>query len=131
MRSGPDRAQLDFTHRLPQGTATDCRAPDRRLARLLARRPANEETDDLREVDAGDAITVSLEAIGASADREHWRIRHRLVRGDGTPCAMVVVRGAWFDLATRRVVAPPPPIAEAFAGFPRAADFAPIDRAGA
>ncbi|HSN92060.1 MAG TPA: thioesterase family protein [Anaeromyxobacteraceae bacterium] len=87
-----------------------------------------EETDYLREVGAGDRITVSLEVIGASPDWKHWRIRHRLVRGDGAPCATVVVRGAWFDLGTRKVVAPPAPIAEAFAGFPRGADFAPIER---
>ena len=90
-----------------------------------------EETDYLREVDAGDRVTVSLEVVGASSDWKHWRIRRRLARRDGVACAVVMVRGAWFDLARRRVVAPPAPIAEAFAAFPRGAAFAPIERGAA
>ena len=87
-----------------------------------------EETDYLREVGAGDEITVALEVTGASADWKHWIIRHRLQRRDGEHCAKVVVRGAWFDLTARKVVAPPAPIGAGFATFPRAADFAPIER---
>jgi acyl-CoA thioester hydrolase len=119
--------------------ATQCRVAALAAAGLTPRRfqelgcgPVlfHEETDYLREVDVGDRVTVTLEVIGASADWKHWRIRHRLTRRDGTPCAVVQVRGAWFDLATRRVVAPPAEIAEAFAGFPRGPDFAPIERPG-
>ena len=87
-----------------------------------------EETDYLREVDGGDRITITLELLAASPDWKHWQIRHRLTRRDGVHCSTVVVRGAWFDLRTRKVVAPPPAIAEAFASFPRAAGFAPIER---
>jgi acyl-CoA thioester hydrolase len=117
--------------------ATQCRVAALAAAGLTPRRFQElgcgpilfrEETDYLREVDADDRITVSLEVVGASADWKHWRIRHRLGRRDGVPCAVVVVRGAWLDLGTRKVVTPPPPIAEAFAGFPRSADFAPIER---
>lgn len=88
-----------------------------------------EETDYLREVGAGDRITVELELLGASADHKHFLIRHQLTRRDGVRCATVVVRGAWFDLESRKVVAPPPAIAAAFDGFPHAAEFAPIERA--
>jgi acyl-CoA thioester hydrolase len=117
--------------------ATQCRVEALAAAGLTPRRFQElgcgpilfrEEADYLREVDAGDRVAVSLEVIGASADWKHWRIRHRLARRDGSPCAVVVVRGAWFDLETRKVVAPPAPIAEAFACFPRGADFAPIER---
>jgi acyl-CoA thioester hydrolase len=87
-----------------------------------------EETDYLREVGAGDHVTVALELAGASADHKHFLIRHQLTRGDGVRCATVLVRGAWFDLASRKVVAPPAEVATAFEGFPRAADFAAIER---
>lgn len=87
-----------------------------------------EETDYLREVDAGETVTVALELVGASADHKHFAIRHRLAKRDGTPCATVLVRGAWFDLATRKVRPPPDEIARAFEGFPRAGDFAEIVR---
>lgn len=87
-----------------------------------------EETDYLREVGAGDEIRVVLELVGASADWKHFIIRHRLTRRDGVHCATVLVRGAWFDLKTRKVIVPPPPIAEAFSHFPHAADYALIER---
>lgn len=87
-----------------------------------------EETDYLREVDAGDRVTVALELVGASADWKHFAIRHRLTKGDGAHCATVLVRGAWFDLRTRKVVPPPAEIGAAFASFPRAADYAEIVR---
>ncbi len=82
-----------------------------------------EEVDYLREVHADDQVSVSFEFTGASADWKHWRIRHRLLRRDGVPCAMVVVRGAWLDLRARKVVAPPPEFAQACERLPRAAGF--------
>ena len=117
--------------------ATQCRVAVLTAAGLSPRRfqelgmgPVlfREEADYLREVGAGDEITVTLELAGASADHKHFLIRHKLVRRDGVHCATVVVRGAWFDLKTRKVGAPPAEIAAAFEAFPRAADFAPIER---
>ena len=87
-----------------------------------------EETDYLREVHGGDTITVSLELIGLSDDLRHFRIRHRLVRQDGVECGRVVIRGAWFDLAARKVVTPPDEIAQVAGKLPRADDFAPITK---
>lgn len=117
--------------------ATQCRVAVLASAGLTPRRfqelgmgPVlfREEADYLREVDVGDQITVTLELVGASADWKHFAIRHRLTRRDGVHCATVLVRGAWFDLRTRKVGPPPAEIATAFAAFPRAADFAPIER---
>ncbi|MEO8445251.1 MAG: thioesterase family protein [Gammaproteobacteria bacterium] len=82
-----------------------------------------EEADYLREVSGGDTVTVSFEFTGGSPDWKHWRIRHRLWRRDGVPCATVVVRGAWLDTQNRRIVAPPEAIARACAALPRSAEF--------
>lgn len=82
-----------------------------------------EETDYLREVAGDDRITVSMEFAGGSPDWKHWKIRHALTRQDGVHCANVVVRGAWFNLRERKVVAPPEPIVRCCDALPRAADF--------
>ncbi len=82
-----------------------------------------EETDYLREVSGEDRITVSFEFTGASADWKHFRIRHVLTRQDGVHCATVVVRGSWFNLRERKVVAPPEPIVRACQVLPRSEDF--------
>ncbi|MGE0434505.1 MAG: acyl-CoA thioesterase [Planctomycetota bacterium] len=87
-----------------------------------------EETDYLREVNGGDTITVSLEVIGMSDDYRHFRIRHVLRRSDGVHCGTVVVRGAWFDLRTRKVVAPPDEIRRVADSMPRADDYAVIEK---
>ena len=82
-----------------------------------------EEADYLREVQEDDQVSVSFEVIGASVDWKHWRIRHRLARRDGVPCAVVVARGAWFDLRAGKVSPPPPEFAQACELLPRASDF--------
>ena len=82
-----------------------------------------EETDYLREVGGNEQITVDFHFTGGSPDWKHFRIRHELTRSDGTPCAVVEVRGAWIDLKARRVVAPPPAIVRACEALPRTAGF--------
>lgn len=81
-----------------------------------------EEADYLREVGGNDRITIDFQFTGASPDWKHFRIRHALTRGDGQPCANVVVRGSWLDLAARRVVAPPAAIVQACEALPRSPD---------
>lgn len=83
-----------------------------------------EEADYLREVSGEDRITVTFEFAAASDDWKHFRIQHLLTRQDEVPCAKVVVRGAWFDLKARKVIAPPEAIARACAALPRAKGFA-------
>lgn len=87
-----------------------------------------EETDYLREVTAGDRVTVTFEMAGGAPDWKHWQIRHRLYRRDGVQCAVVVVRGAWMSITERRVITPPPEISAATQRLPRAVDFTVIGR---
>jgi acyl-CoA thioester hydrolase len=50
-------------------------------------------------------------------------MRQTFRRGD-TPCAIYEIKGAWFDIALRRIVAPPPGLLEASDKLERTDDFA-------
>jgi acyl-CoA thioester hydrolase len=82
-----------------------------------------ETTDFLREVRAGDTITVNMLLAGASADGRKWKVRHEIFKADGQKSAQVTVDGAWFHLGERKVVAAPQELQEALNSFPKTGDF--------
>lgn len=78
----------------------------------------------LREIHANERITVTCEAVGQSPNRKHWRIRHRIHRADGELACIIDCQGAWFDLATRKVVPAPAELDAALQQMPRSEDYA-------
>lgn len=82
-----------------------------------------EETQYLREVRANSRITVVTEVSGLSANRKHWRIRHRIFNQDNELACVVDVQGAWLDLVERRIVPPPAELLQAMERAPRTEDF--------
>lgn len=87
-----------------------------------------EETRYLREVHLHDEVTVVAEVSGLSEDGTKWSLVHTLRRADGTVVALISVDGAWFDLRTRRVTAPPPALADTMRQAPRHESYADIVR---
>ena len=81
-----------------------------------------EEIDYLHELHLGDAVEVDLTRLGHSPDGARFRLAHDFRRPGGKLAARVVVLGAWMDLRTRRLTAPPEElrraIADAVAGEP-------------
>jgi acyl-CoA thioester hydrolase len=82
-----------------------------------------EEIDYLRELGLGEAVTVDLEALALSPEFGRWKLRHTFRKEGGEVAARVVALGGWLDLATRRLVAPPEPLARLFAEASRAEGF--------
>ena len=52
-------------------------------------------------------------------------VRHTFRRGE-TVCAVYEAKGAWFSIATRRVVPAPPGLLEAYSNLRRTDDFAEL-----
>ena len=79
----------------------------------------------LREITLGEQIHIELQLAGANRDGSRWFLRHVFRRGT-TVCAVYEAKGAWFDVVTRRVVAPSPRLLEAYAKMTRTDDYAEL-----
>lgn len=66
-----------------------------------------EDSRYYREVTLGEVITVRIQMNGCSSDGSHWRFWQEVQKGSGQVAATVEVEGGWFDLRTRRFMAPP------------------------
>jgi acyl-CoA thioester hydrolase len=79
-----------------------------------------EEIDYLRELKMGDPFTVDFQQLGISPDGARFRLRQELRLASGKPAARLVLDGGWMDLRSRRIVPPPPALAQALASVPKA-----------
>lgn len=79
-----------------------------------------------REIGLLEEVSIDCALVGLSARGERWALRHRLTRGDGVQAATIDVEGAWLDLQTRKLCAPPRSLASAMRALPRAEDYADI-----
>jgi acyl-CoA thioester hydrolase len=84
-----------------------------------------DSTKYLQEIFLGEHIVVDLELVGLKLDGSQFHVRH-LFRRDGTVCAVHDVKGAWLDIASRRVAVPPRGVFEASISLLRANDYAEI-----
>jgi acyl-CoA thioester hydrolase len=82
-----------------------------------------EEIDYLREIRAGETVTVDFSALGLAPDVSRFKLAHDLWKPDGKQAAHVVLTGGWLDHRTRRLVAPPQQLQDAFHAVPRAPGF--------
>ena len=81
-----------------------------------------DRTRYLKEVLLGDQIQIELQLAGTDRDGSQWFVRHIFQRGE-TVCAVHDARGAWFSIATRRVVPAPPGLLEAYGNLARTHDY--------
>jgi acyl-CoA thioester hydrolase len=82
-----------------------------------------DEVEYFRELRLLETVTVSFSLAGLSGDASRMRLRNEFVREDGQLAAKVTSTGGWLDLSARRLVAPPPALAEALRSLARADDF--------
>ena len=85
-----------------------------------------EEAQFRRELNFGDIVTVNVLLTGLSKDHRKWSLRHEIRAGDEV-CALLNLDGAWFDLKSRKVSAPPPELSSIFEQIAHAEDFAWIE----
>ena len=82
-----------------------------------------DEIDYFREVRLLEAVCVNLLLAGVSEDNSRFRLVNEIRRLDGELAARVCSLGGWFDLAARRLAAPPPALADAIRDIERTRDF--------
>lgn len=90
-----------------------------------------DELEYFREMRLLERFDVALEIAGVSDDHKHFRLRNEFIRADGVVAARVSSNGAWFDLESRKIVAPPSQLIATFSHLPRSGDFTPIVRSTA
>lgn len=86
-----------------------------------------EETVFRRELHLGDIVTIEVRSDGLAPDVSRWRVVHRILQGSGAEAAWVTVDGAWMDLASRKLAAPPDDLAEALRSLPHTAGFEELE----
>ena len=84
-----------------------------------------DSTRYFKEVLLGDRIQIELQVAGTDRNGSQWFVRHIFRRGE-IVCAIYEAKGAWFSVATRRVVPAPPGLLEAYSNLTRADDFAEL-----
>ena len=86
-----------------------------------------DEVDYYRELRLMHAITIDMQLAGASDDVSRFKLRHEIRRGDGELCARVTTLAGIFDLKSRKLIVPPPGLADALRGLDRSADFETLE----
>ncbi len=82
-----------------------------------------DEVDYYRELRLLQAVRVDFRLAGISADASRFRIVNGIRREDGELAARVTSLGGWFDLAARKLIAPPEKLAQALRDLDRTEDF--------
>ena len=85
-----------------------------------------DRTRYFKEIQLGERIHIELQLAGADRDGSRWFLRHIFRRG-ATVCAVYEAKGAWFSIATRRVVPPPPELLEAYSSLASTDDYAELN----
>ena len=71
----------------------------------------------------GEKVVVDFVALGLSPDAARWRVRHQVFKADGRLSARVTLYGGFIHFTERRLVSPPPALADAMRDLERAPDF--------
>ena len=76
-----------------------------------------------KEIRLGDIVKINLMLSKARKDYSRWSIRHNIIKGDDTLCAVLTVDGAWINLKERKLATPPEKVTEVFSSMPKPQDF--------
>ncbi|WP_141735010.1 thioesterase family protein [Oligoflexus tunisiensis] len=82
-----------------------------------------DEMEYYKEIGLLDELRVTLTVAGLSTDGSRFCLRNEFFRPDGKIAARVTSNGAWLNLATRKLTAPPSELLAALESLPKAEDF--------
>ena len=85
-----------------------------------------DRTRYFKEIQLGERIHIELQLAEADRDGSRWFLRHIFRRG-ATVCAVYEAKGAWFSIATRRIVPAPPELLEAYNSLASTDDYAELN----
>jgi acyl-CoA thioester hydrolase len=86
-----------------------------------------DEVDYYRELNLMQAVRIDMQLAGIAEDVSRFKLRHHLRREDGEVAARVTSLAGFFDLKSRKLIAPPQGLAEALRALDRAEDFEALE----
>lgn len=85
-----------------------------------------DEIEYKREVRLGEDLTVTNELAGMSEDNTRFIFRNQFIKANGKIACKISSLVAFFDIATRKSIAPPENLMRAILSLPRSEDFGTI-----
>lgn len=82
-----------------------------------------DELEYFHEIGLHETVTVTLAALGLSADGARFILENDIWSEKKERAARVRSTGGWLDLRARKLVVPPPELLRAMQLWPRCADF--------
>jgi acyl-CoA thioester hydrolase len=82
-----------------------------------------DEIDYRRELHLLETIRVNLLLDGVSHDASRFRLRQDIFKSDGSLAAKLISTGGWLSFDTRKLIVPPPQVAEMWSNLTRTEDF--------
>jgi acyl-CoA thioester hydrolase len=70
-----------------------------------------------------DQIRITFQTAGLSDDVSRFKIRNEFFRADGKRAARLDTTGGWLGFETRKLIVPPPALADAMKSLVRTDDF--------
>jgi acyl-CoA thioester hydrolase len=77
----------------------------------------------LREVRAGETLTITYRLDGLSSSGTRWKVHHDILKPTGKKACVLDIEGVVLDLRTRMPAIPPPGLKAAFDQIPRSSRF--------
>jgi len=85
-----------------------------------------DEIEYRAEVRLAEELTITNELAAMNEDGSRFVFRNRFVKANGKVACKISSLVAFFDLASRKIVAPPDNLLRAILSLPRADDYAPL-----
>ena len=82
-----------------------------------------DEIEYFKEFHLLDKIRITFQGAGMSEDASRFKIRNEFFSEDGRLSARLNTTGGWLDLDKRKLIVPPPALAEAMRSLVRTEDF--------
>lgn len=82
-----------------------------------------EESKFRREIRLNDKVRIDLRLLQAKRDFSRWSIRHTIWKDENTEAAILTVDGAFLDIRTRKLTAPPSLAFAVFSAMPQSDEF--------
>ena len=83
----------------------------------------NEFIEYFKEIGPNEEFTVDFVTLGGSKKGHKWKMCNNIYKANGDLAAKITVMGAWFDLAARKVTAPPEEMKSLLDKVPRGEGF--------
>lgn len=82
-----------------------------------------EECSFLKEIRLEDTIRINVLRGEIPQDAAQWVLHHEIFNQKGQKCAHISVKGAWMDMAARKLTAPPAGMADLLLTLPKGEYF--------